>query len=154
MKSLEEEFFDEPEFGSVSLNDLDVKASWDSTENPKEWCFVYARTMTRDTPFYNEKIYRVRRSFTGDPLVENGGVGTMTEDEIIDKMPRKAAQNYVVPSPRGEYITVVEVRANEQEDGTIELDTITGTKTIPVEFVKRKMSYDEVVVELLNDNMS
>lgn len=148
MKSLKDEYFDEPEFGSVSLSDLDADGSWDKSDDPEEWTFVRARTQSRDVMLYNEGIYRVLLSKSDSPLTED--VEVLSTDEVLDRMPRQLRENKVVPSPSGEYITVVEVRGNEQSDGTIELDTIGRTTTIPVEFVKEALSYDEVVVELLD----
>jgi len=148
MKSLQDEFFDEPEFGSVSLDELDVDGSWDKSDDPEDWTSVRARTQSRNVMLYNEGIYKVIRSKTAKPLTED--VDVMSEDEILDKMPRTLKENHVVPSPSGEYITVIEVTGREQSDGTIELDTTGRTNTIPVEFVKEGLTYDEVVVELLD----
>lgn len=148
MKSLKEEYFDESEFGSVSATDLDVSQSWDKSDNPEDWVFVRARTQSRDVMLYEDGIYRVRRTQISDPITKD--IEVLSLDEILDRMPRTLRQNKVVPSPSGEYITVAKVTSTEQSDGTIAIDTISQTKTIPVEFVKETLSYDKVVVELLN----
>lgn len=150
MKSLQDEFFDDPEFGSVSLSELDVDGSWEKSDDPEDWQFVRARTQSRDVMLYNEGLYKVIRSNSNSPLTDEV-VETVSVDEILDRMPKRQRENNVVPSPSGDYITVIEVRASENSDGTIDVETSGRTSTIPVEFVKETVSYDEVVVELLDE---
>lgn len=149
MESLKDLFFDEPEFGSVSVSDMNVERSWDNSEDPQEWELVRARVQNRDVMLYNEGIYKVYKYESCEPLVEEP-VETLTESEILDRMPKNLRDRYVVPSPSGEYITVVEVVSRENEDGTIRLETKGQTRTIPVEFVKERLTYDEVIVELID----
>lgn len=150
MKSLQEEFFDDPEFGNVSLSDLDVDGSWDKSDNPEDWQYVRARTQSRDVMLYNEGLYKVIRSQSSSPLTDEV-VETVSIDEVLERMPKRQRENKVVPSPSGDYITVIEVRGSENEDGTIDVTTSGRTSTIPVEFVKDAVTYDEVVVELLDE---
>lgn len=150
MKSLQDEFFDEPEFGSVSLSDLDVDGSLSTSDDPEDWQYVRARTQSRDVMLYNEGLYKVMMSNSNAPLTDEV-VETMSVDEVLERMPKRQRENKVVPSPSGDYITVIEVRASENEDGTIEVETSGRTSTIPVEFVKETVTYDEVVVELLDN---
>lgn len=150
MKSLQDEFFDEPEFGSVSLADLDVDGSLSTPDDPEDWQYVQARTQSRDVMLYNEGLYKVLRSSSNAPLTDEV-VETISIDEVLERMPKQQRENKVVPSPSGDYITVIEVFARENEDGTIKVETSGRTSTIPVEFVKETVTYDEVVVELLEN---
>jgi len=148
MESLREKFFDEPDFGSVSISDLNVENSMTKSSPPEEWTFVRARTQTRDVLLYSEGIYKVIYTKQSSPLTTES-VETVSVDEIVERMPKSERENKVVPSPSGEYITVAEIHKTENEDGTIGLGT-TRTSTIPVEFVKEQLTYDEVIVELID----
>lgn len=148
MRTLTDEFFDEEELGTKTLNSLDVPKSWDKSTNPKDWSYVYARSQTRDAPLYTDSYFRVLRSQNEDPLTDS--VETMTVEEILERMPTKLKENYVVPSPSGGYLTMVEVRGKEMEDGTITIEKFGQPVTIPVELVYRQLTYDEIVVELLD----
>ena len=148
MEDMDDLFFSDPELRSVTLDELDVSKSWDSSDDPASWEFVRARTGSRDTLLYNEDIYRVCKCTTSKPLTDN--VDVLTESEILDKMPRNLRDQYVVPSPSGEYLTVGELTVVEKDDGTIRLKKSATTHTIPVEYVKERLSYDEVIVELID----
>lgn len=149
MKSLDEEFFDDPELRTVRLDDLgDVKSYND--DDPQNWTFVEARDQDRGVQIYSEGIYKVIRTKDVTPLVQQG-VEKLFESDIEERMPTRLWNNRVVPSPSGEYITIQEVSANKNPDGTIrELKTVGDRQTIPVEFVKNVVSYDEVILDLLD----
>lgn len=150
MDSLQDEFFDEPEFGSVKLDDIDADGSWDNSDDESEWTYVRARTQSRNVMLYNEGIYRVYRTKSTDPLTDEV-VERVTLDEILERMPRSERENHVVPSPSGGYLTVVEVLPRENNDGTVYLTTTGRTSTIPVEFVKETLTYDEAFLELCDE---
>lgn len=150
MRSLQDEFFDDPKFGNVSASDITVDNSFHSADDPEDWVFVRARTQSRDVMLYNEGIYRVLRCKSASPLTEEP-VETVSEEEVLDRMPRQYRENMVVPSPSGGYLSVKEVTASENGDGTISVKTKGRTEKIPVEFVIEILTYDEVVVELLDN---
>lgn len=150
MESLNDIFFDEPEFGSVSITELDADGSWDSTDDESEWTYVRARTQSRTGMMYTDGIFRVYRTKTAKPLTEEV-VEAVPIDEIPERMPRSERENNVVPSPSGEYLTVVEVKPREHDDGTVSLRTAGRTETIPSEFIKESLTYDEAFVELCDE---
>ena len=148
MRSLQEEFFSDPKLGNHRLTDVGVSSGFGSDE-PEKWVYVRARTSSRDAPLYSEGIYRVLSTTDGDPLEP----GVSTTDDILDEMPRGPRRRMAVPSPHGEYLSVVEVRPDEQGDGTVEPRTGGQSSVIPVEYVIEPLTYDEVVVELIDERL-
>lgn len=149
MRSLEEEYFDDDEFGSVSLDDLDIGRGFDKSDDPEDWTYVRARTQSRGVLIVNDGIYRVYKSTSTRPLVESG-TEALDESDMEERIPSRLWDNKVVPSPSGEYLTVIEVTSRENDDGTIRLETTGRTSKIPVEFVREQLTYDEVVVDFLD----
>lgn len=158
METLSDLLYDEKFLANHSLSDVcDHRISFDIGDEPKDWNYVRARAGVRGNPLFSQGIYVILRTKKYRSLKEELGsdhkdTAHYTSDEIIDAMPRKERRFQVVPSRRGEYMTINEVRAREMEDGRIEVERSAGhSSDIPVEFVIEPLSYDEVVVELIED---
>lgn len=147
---------DDDNLDNVRLSELgDIPSLMEKTPE-EEWVFVKARVGQRDSMIGGgEKICRVLSSKVGPPLVEDG-TEVMDLDDIIDKMPRTPRKNYSYPSKHGEYVKVKEVIVDEYDNGRIEsIDTSASfSTTIPIEFVYEVLSYDQVIIELLDEETS
>lgn len=160
---LYDEFFGDAKFGTVTLDDI---GTVQTPDDPEQWTYVRARTGGRDTLLYSEGIYVVRRTRSDRSLVERleqqghtdkiaDGRVKASVDDVEQAMPSFARASMAVPSLRGEYLDVRDVRAREQDDGTIRVETGAGfSDTIPVEYVIETLTYDEVVCELLDAELS
>lgn len=150
MKNLREEYFSESHLDNHSLEDIGKP---DMTESdPENWVYVRARVSIRSSGLYSESICRVLRRKNAQPLVDDG-IERMTVDEVVDEMPRGPREQYALPSIKGGYLSVVEVKPDEQSDGTIIPQTRGRSTTIPVEYVIEPLSYDEVVTELVDETL-
>lgn len=149
---LQKEYFDDNKLGNVSLKQVPPVESAFADTDPNEWVFVRARTATRDAPLYSEGIYRVLKTLSAPPLVDEG-VESLTENEVLERMPDGPESRMAVPSIKGEYLTVKEIKPDETEDGHVYPETYGKTTVIPVEYVIETMNYDEVMVELIDETL-
>lgn len=152
MKLLTEEFFNDEKFQTITLDNIDSNSSWDTTDNPENWTYVYARSQTTAAPLYTESIFKVHKHKNTTPLTDELSE-IMTIEEIYDKMPRTLQQSNTIPSPSGEYITISKIISHTNNDGTITLKTNSNPTTIPVELVINTLSYDKVVTKLINNDL-
>jgi len=159
-KTLSEVLYDDENLGNYSLSDIcSGKISYDIGDEPEKWCFVRAQTGDRGVMIKSRGVYVVLRTKKYDRLIENLDTeGKETNhfkmSEIVDAMPRKERRSKVAPSIKGEYLTVKEVQGYENSDGRIDIQKSSGfTSDIPVEYVIEPLSYDEVVVELIDQSI-
>lgn len=159
-KTLSEVLYDDNKLGNYSLSDIcSRRISYDIGDDPEQWCFVRSQTGDRGVMIKSRGIYVVLRTKKYDRLIEN----LQTDDketnhfktsEIVDAMPRKERRSKVAPSIKGEYLSIKEVQGYEDSDGRISIEKSSGfTSDIPVEYVIEPLSYDEVVVELIDQNV-
>ena len=149
MQTLAEEFgFDGTKFRNITVANLDCDTSFDKSSDPQDWCLVRARSQSRSAPLYTEGLFKVLKCETHDSLTDDTMVLDVTE--VLKRMPQDLKANDVIPSPCGEYVTIIEIYGSENSDGTISLETKSTTQTIPVELVMESVTYDEAVVELLD----
>lgn len=159
-KTLSEVLYDDESLGNYSLSDIcSRKISYDIGDDPEKWCFVRAQTGDRGVMIKSRGIYVVLRTKKYDRLIENLDTeGKETNhfktSEIVDAMPRKERRSNVAPSIRGEYLTVKEVLGREDSEGRVKVQKSSGfTSDIPVEYVIEPLTYDEVVLELIDQQM-
>lgn len=144
MKDLNEEYYDDSELCNHSLEDFKRKNIGKSRE---EDVYVKAKVGTRQSMIASKRICRVLGKIDGSPLTEEK-TESVTEEEILDRMPKKAVESYAVPSIKGEYLEILEFRdATQDDDG--EYNLIKGSyETIPVEYVIDILDYNDAVLEL------
>lgn len=148
MQTLLEAFgITEDKFQNIKVKDLDCTREFDTSDDPKDWCLVRARSQDRSAPIYTDGLFKVLRCEKYDSLTED--VEVLDVDQILDRMPTKLEKNKVIPSPSGEYIDIIQIYGSENADGTINLKTKSRSQTIPVELVIEPVTYDKAVVELL-----
>jgi hypothetical protein len=151
VKELYTEYFDESHLDNYSIDDIKKPSTGISSTEPEEWSFVRARTMSRGVGLYSEGLCRVLSVTSGSPLTDSTEV--ISTDEVLDRMPKGPKERKSVPSLKGDYLTVKEVRPEENEDGTVEPRTKGRTSVIPIEFVIEPLSYDEAISHLIDETL-
>jgi hypothetical protein len=144
-----EEFYSDEGLASHTLDDVDEP---ERNTTPDNWSFVRARDSTRGVGMYSEGLYRVTSKTSGKPITSEV-TETVDIDTLVDRMPSSPRKRKAIPSIRGEYLTIKEVRGSENADGTISVETIGRTSVIPVEYVLEPLSYNYVVAELVDEEL-
>lgn len=135
MKDLRERFYKEDKFDKYTVDEINE--------------FIEARVMSRNVPLYDEGIYKVLEKRSYNSLIDTS-VEVLDLDEVLDRMPGNLRKNYVVPSIKGDYLTVIECTLDKTEGGEYEIDTIGRTDVIPIELVINTLSENQAVLELMD----
>lgn len=150
-KNLYEEYFNESHLDNYKMSDIEKPDNGLSSTEPENWSFVHARTMSRGVSLYSEGLYRVLSTTSGKPLTDSTEI--INIDEVLDRMPRGPRERKSIPSMKGDYLTVKEVKPRENEDGTVEPYTTGRTSVIPIEFVIEPLSYNEAMTRLIDETL-
>lgn len=123
------------------------------------WNFVRAQEGDRGAMIKSRDIFVILRTKKYKKLIEN--LQTEKKDtnhfkmsKIVDAMPHKERKQMVMPSIRGEHLTIKKVRGYEDSNGRTNVEKSSGfSSNIPVEYVIEPLTYDEVVVELIDQKI-
>lgn len=146
MRELTDEYFDDAALGDYTVADIETPQG---SSDPSDWSYVYARTGTRNSQLFSTGMYRVLSTVRDTPLAQDA-VEVVSTDDILDRMPDGPRSRMAVPSLHGQYLTVKEVHPTEHDDGRVEPRTTGRSAVIPIEYVIEPLSYDEVILRLID----
>lgn len=145
MKDLRSIYYDDKDLENFTLDSF--SRSDVGNKNQEDDIYVKAKVGTKDSPLFSKKVCRVMGFFGNTPLTDES-VEKVTEEEVEERMPRKAVEHLSVPSLRGEYLEVVECSHVEYEfDGSDKI-SFHNYYIIPVEYVIETYEYNEAINEI------
>lgn len=157
--TLSEVIYDD-KLGQYDLESItSERISGNLPDNPKKWTYVRARTGNRGVPIKSTGMHVVLKTKSHRTLIKelerkfDSETDHYKPEQCEEAMPGKMRKNKVQPSVRGEYLTVKDIEGREKEDGRIEVVKSGRLSRIPVEYVIEPLTYDEVVLELIDNHI-
>lgn len=132
------------EYGSVSIEEFDTTGRFLPPSEENECCeYVFCRVQTRGVSLYSEGVYKVLSVIERDSI--GNGTQTISKEEVLEQMPDRFRRNKVYPSVSGGYLRVKPVTTEVRSNGKIKLKEHKSVRLTPIEMVKEKVSYNELI---------